>query len=205
MGVSTNGAASMTSYRFCVVAKKIEVPHKEMVFIHCIIDREHLASKKLSPDLKDVLTNAVKIANEIRNPRKLQILLCKAFAGYFCIEIQDRCFQTEAGTLRFSCAQQRCNYKCMFSILNEHLTSVDVNDKKSLSIGNQHLKELADTFDQYFPEHKDPRHRNLWINNSFIEDVNTCDLNLHEQENLIDFCCDFTLQLRCKKESLSQF
>ena len=57
----------MTGYRSGVVAKIKEVAHKEMLFAHCIIPREHLASKKLSPDLKNVLTNAVKIVNAIRS------------------------------------------------------------------------------------------------------------------------------------------
>ena len=67
VGVCTDGAASMTGYRFGVVAKIKEVAHKEILFTHCIIHREHLASKKLSPDLKNVLTNAVKIVNAIRS------------------------------------------------------------------------------------------------------------------------------------------
>ena len=57
----------MTGYRSGVVAKIKEVAHKEMLFTHCIIHREHLASKKLSPDLKNVLTNAVKIVNAVRS------------------------------------------------------------------------------------------------------------------------------------------
>ena len=57
----------MTGCRSGVVAKIKEVAHKEMLFAHCIIHREHLASKKLSTDLKNVLTNAVKIVNAIRS------------------------------------------------------------------------------------------------------------------------------------------
>ena len=67
VGVCSDGAASMTGYRSGVVPKIKEVAHKEMLFTHCIIHREHLASKKLSPDLKNVLTNAVKIFNAIRS------------------------------------------------------------------------------------------------------------------------------------------
>ena len=65
--VYTDGAASITGYRSGVVAKIKEVAHKEMLFTHCIIHREHLTSKKLSPDLKNELTNAVKIVNAIRS------------------------------------------------------------------------------------------------------------------------------------------
>ena len=93
----------------------------------------------------------------------------------------------------------------MFPILNEYLASADVNCKELLSIVSQHLKELANSFDLYFPKHEDPRRGNLWVNNPFIEDVNSCDLNPHEKESLIELCCDSTLHSRYKKESLSQF
>ena len=62
----TDGAATTIGYHSNVIAKTKEVAHKEMLFTHCIIHREHLASKTLSPDLKNVLTNAVKIVNAIR-------------------------------------------------------------------------------------------------------------------------------------------
>ena len=93
----------------------------------------------------------------------------------------------------------------LFPTLNEYLASADVNRKELLSIVSQHLKELANSFDHYFPEHEDPPSGNLWINNPFIEDVNTCDLNPHEKESLIELCCDSTLLSRYKKESLLQF
>ena len=56
----TDEAVSMTGYRSGVVVK-IKVVYKEMLFTHCIIHREHLTSKKLFSDLKNVLTNTVKI------------------------------------------------------------------------------------------------------------------------------------------------
>ena len=49
----------------------------------------------------------------------------------------------------------------MFPLLNECLTSVDVNDKELLNNINQHFKELANNFDHYFPQHEDPRNGNL--------------------------------------------
>ena len=61
----TDKTASMTGYRSCVVAKIKETAHKEMLFTRCIISRKHLASKKLSIDLKNVLTNAVKTVDAI--------------------------------------------------------------------------------------------------------------------------------------------
>ena len=51
--------------------------------------------------------------------------------------------------------------KIIFPILNEYLTSVDVNDKELMSIGSQHLKEWANNFDHHFLEHEDPHCENL--------------------------------------------
>ena len=67
VGVCTDVAASMTGYRSGVVAKIKEVAHKELLFTHCIIHREHLSLKKLPPDLKNVITKAVNIVNAIRS------------------------------------------------------------------------------------------------------------------------------------------
>ena len=77
--------------------------------------------------------------------------------------------------------------------------------KELLSIVSQHLKELADIFVHYFTEHENSPHGNLWINNPFVKDVETSNLNFHEIKSLIESCCDFTSQSRYIKESLSQF
>ena len=74
-----------------------------------------------------------------------------------------------------------------------------------MKIVSQHLKELANNFDHCFLEHEDPRKGNLWINDSFIEDISNCNLDPKEKEKLIDLCCDLSLQSRYKKESTSQF
>ena len=258
VGVCTDGAASMTGYRSGVVAKIKEVAHKEMLFTHCIIHREHSrkASKKLSPDLKNVLTNALKIVNAIKsrplNSRLFQALcesmdsqhdhlllhaevrwlsrgrvlsrlfelreetkyflremnsplaellldemwLCKLayLADIFgrlnelntslqgpCTSIFVLRKKTDAFKQKLALWDSLMQKEdtIMFPILNEYLASADVNCKELLSFVSQHLKDLANSFDQYFPEHEDPRRGNLWINNPFIEDVNTCDLNPH--------------------------
>ena len=63
----TDGAAAMTGLHSGAVAKIKEVAHKDLLFTHCIIHREHLASKKLSQEFKDVLNDFVKLANKIRS------------------------------------------------------------------------------------------------------------------------------------------
>ena len=83
MSECTDGAANMTDYRCDVISRIKEVAHNKMLFTHCINLREHLASKKFSLDLKNVLNKAVKIVNAIRsrfsNSRIFQAL-CESIA-----------------------------------------------------------------------------------------------------------------------------
>nr|CAI5868874.1 unnamed protein product [Callosobruchus analis] len=63
----TDGAAAMTG-RHTGVAKRItDVASEGLVVTHCIIHREHLAAKKLSPQLNDILLESVKIVNFIKS------------------------------------------------------------------------------------------------------------------------------------------
>ena len=78
--------------------------------------------------------------------------------------------------------------------LNGYLSSVDVNHKEVLNILSQYLKRLAINFDNYFSSDEDPRHGKLWINDPFIQDINSCNLHAHEKESLIDLGCDFTFK-----------
>lgn len=94
----------------------------------------------------------------------------------------------------------------MFPTINECLINVgDDISKQMLILIGEHLNELAVSFQKYFPEEEDPRKGNLWINDPFTEDVNTCNLNLSEKERLIELSSDTTLLSRYKKETLSHF
>ena len=48
-----------------VTAKIKHVSNKDLLITHCILDRENLFAKKLSPELNDVLNGTVKIVNDI--------------------------------------------------------------------------------------------------------------------------------------------
>lgn len=66
VSVCTDGAASMTGKYSGVVSRIKNVANLHFVHIHCIIHRQHLVAKKMSPDLNEVLTEAVKIINFIK-------------------------------------------------------------------------------------------------------------------------------------------
>ncbi|XP_056147399.1 zinc finger BED domain-containing protein 5-like [Lampris incognitus] len=64
--VCTDGAASMTGWHRGVVSRIRQV-NPNIQSMHCIIHREALASKRMSPELDSVLTDAVKVINFIKS------------------------------------------------------------------------------------------------------------------------------------------
>ena len=61
----TDGAANMTRHRAGVVAKVKNVSHPDIMSTHCVIHREHLVEKKIPLELHEVLSDVIKIMNEI--------------------------------------------------------------------------------------------------------------------------------------------
>ena len=66
VGVCTDGTANMIGCHSGVTAKIREVANQDPLITHCILHRENLSSKKMSPELNDVIKDAVKIVNYIR-------------------------------------------------------------------------------------------------------------------------------------------
>ncbi|XP_053145433.1 zinc finger MYM-type protein 6-like [Hemicordylus capensis] len=66
VAVCTDGTASMLGKHSGVLAKIRSVASENMVHTHCFIHRQHLVAKKISPDLHEVLAQAVKIINFIK-------------------------------------------------------------------------------------------------------------------------------------------
>ena len=66
IGVCTDGAANMMGCHSGVIAKIRDVANKDLLITHCILLRENLSAKKLSPESNNVLNGAVKIADDIR-------------------------------------------------------------------------------------------------------------------------------------------
>ncbi|XP_053550116.1 zinc finger MYM-type protein 6-like [Bombina bombina] len=80
VGLCTDGAANITGRHSGVGAKIKEVSHPNIMLTHCFIHKEHLASKKLSPELNDVLTQATTLVNYIKNSAlnsRLLAVLCE--------------------------------------------------------------------------------------------------------------------------------
>ena len=65
IGICRDGAANMTGHRTGVVAKVKNASHPDIISAHCIIHREILVAKKKSLELHQVLSDVIKIMNEI--------------------------------------------------------------------------------------------------------------------------------------------
>ena len=66
IGVCTDGASNMWGHINGVVALVKKVAHPNIVVTHCMIHREQLAAKQLSPSSHSVLGDAIGIINDIR-------------------------------------------------------------------------------------------------------------------------------------------
>ena len=86
IGICTDGAANMIGHLAGVVAKVKNVSHPNIMSTHCIIHREHLVAKKMSPELHEVLSNVIKIINEIRHKvlnSRIFETLCKEMGSQY--------------------------------------------------------------------------------------------------------------------------
>ncbi|NP_001272816.1 zinc finger MYM-type protein 6 isoform b [Mus musculus] len=67
VGFCTDGAASMTDRYFRLRSKIQEIAKNTVTFTHCFIHREHLAAKKLSPCLHEILLQSSQILSFVKN------------------------------------------------------------------------------------------------------------------------------------------
>ena len=65
VGACTDGAAAMTGHKARFYAKVQSASDTPIAFTHCIIHREVLVAKTISPDLYVVVKDAVKVINFI--------------------------------------------------------------------------------------------------------------------------------------------
>ena len=76
----------MTGHRAGVVAKVKNVSHPDIMSMQCIIHRKQLVAKKMSPELHKILSEVIKIINEIRhkalNSRMFETL-CKEMGSQY--------------------------------------------------------------------------------------------------------------------------
>ena len=77
VGACTDGAAAMTGHTARFYARVRSVSSTPITFTHCIIHREALVAKTISPDLNVVVKDVVKVINFIKESRTQYLYFCK--------------------------------------------------------------------------------------------------------------------------------
>ena len=98
VGLCTEGAASMIGCHSSATIKIRKVANKKLLPTHCIIHCKRLAAQKLSPELNDVIIQAVNSINYIRD-RVLHLRLFEALFVSMAAQNRHLIFHTEVDTL----------------------------------------------------------------------------------------------------------
>jgi len=94
IGVCTDGTACLTSRNSGLVTKVKDMAGNNVLSTHCYIHTQNLASKKLAPELNEVLSQSVKIITYIKNSA-LNTRLLKAL----CSDHQNFLFHSKVHCL----------------------------------------------------------------------------------------------------------
>jgi hypothetical protein len=238
VGICSDGAAAMTG-RFFGVITQIKKLAPECKSTHCFIHRENLATKKMSPELNNVLSEVVKIVNyvkanalnsrlfadhkklllhagvrwlsrgkvlsrafELRNelveflqgkkPNWAQLFLdinwvaklaylADIFSIFndlnasmqrrmtYCFAVADKIDAQKRKLEALKSRVLRSSYD-MFHNLSAFIddTGEELNIASLGNIISEHLSNLTERFESYFPKEEDSRKENVWVRNPFV-------------------------------------
>ncbi|KAK1332829.1 hypothetical protein QTO34_006360 [Cnephaeus nilssonii] len=205
-----------------------------------IIHREQLAVKKMSPELHEVLSDVIKIINEIRhkalNSRIFEALCEEMGSQYTHLLHAEELFSDDErvaklayladifsllnelnislqGQLKdvFTLRGKMDAFQKkillwqmwlaedlqMFSNFDEYMREKDLNRQVVLvTLVQQHLQSLTESFSHYYPKKEDPRHGNMWIIDTFAANIEDSNLNVNEKESLINLSLDNSLKAK---------
>jgi len=94
VGVCTDGAACLTGRNSGLVTKIKDMAGNNLLSTHCYIHRQNMASKKMAPELNEVLSQSVKIINYI-NTSALNTRLLKTLCDEMGSDHQNLLFHSE--------------------------------------------------------------------------------------------------------------
>ncbi|XP_060870664.1 zinc finger BED domain-containing protein 5-like [Metopolophium dirhodum] len=220
-GVCTDGARSMAGcYNGLQALVKKKAPNA--VWTHCIIHREALASKIISPSLNEVLLSVIEIVNFIKTrPIKSRCFkkMCEDMGAehtsllYYC---NSRWLSRENVLKRLT--KKITSFKRKLVLWKNKMDEGALNDcfptlymflhENNLNLIEsiklvfmEHLSQLIVHFQNYFPE--DDQQRN-WIKDPFTTDLPS-ELTITEQEQLIDLYSDSVSKSKFVSLSLPEF
>ncbi|XP_063786065.1 protein FAM200A-like [Pseudophryne corroboree] len=215
-GVCTDGGRSMSG---CYGGLQALIRSKaaDALWTHCIIHREALASKHLSPPLNAVMESVLKVVNFIKTrPQKLHQELYS-----YLVEEEHECANNYLDTVFFL---SKLAYLCdIFDKLNALNLSLQGNNTHILklsekfatsddvclthecvtlkSVFEQHLTNLSYWFEKYFPENME---KFVWIQDPFNTSA-PIKFSSVEEEKLIELSCDKTLKVKFSSMGLEEF
>ncbi|XP_073405931.1 SCAN domain-containing protein 3-like [Dendrobates tinctorius] len=269
VGICTDGAAAMTG-RFSGLTTRVKQVASECESTHCVIHREMLASRKMSPELNTVLQDVIKVINHIKayalNSRLFEQLCEEMDAEHKRLLLHTevrwlskgkalaRVFELREPLHRFLLEKEsplaahfsskewvtKLAYLCdIFNLLNElnlslqgrMTTAFKLADKVAAfkaklevwgrrvrtgifdmfqilagileesepepsfsQLVHDHLSQLSVQFEHYFLTTKDPRTRNEWIRNPFVNKPGESTLSVLEEDQLLEIANDGSLK-----------
>ncbi|KAK2706409.1 hypothetical protein QYM36_016453 [Artemia franciscana] len=232
LSVCSDGAAALTGKNNRLMAW-IRKKNPKVKWLHCIIHRQALASKRMNAHLHETLNEAVKVINFIK-ARPLNSRMFKLLCQEMGSKHQHLLLHTEVRWLSRGKILNR-----LFELRQEvHMFLLEQKSAFSSLFENQdwvcRLAYLADIFDKlndlnlsmqgfrtdelslnskmcaelvsYFPSIMNQDRTQNWIQNPFVEDV-TSSSGLSDKltENLIELASDRALELKFQNVTVSQF
>uniref|UniRef100_A0A665TDI7 HAT C-terminal dimerisation domain-containing protein n=1 Tax=Echeneis naucrates TaxID=173247 RepID=A0A665TDI7_ECHNA len=131
---------------------------------------------------------------------QLNISLQGRASNVFVVADKVQAFKRKLALWTKRAQEKRMDMFLLLSDILENSPQVNISDSVS-----QHLSQLAETFDDYFPE--DPREGHMWILDPFSVDPTANDVALpsHLEFQLLEVSTDSTLKLQWGKLDLGSF
>ncbi|XP_075048007.1 zinc finger BED domain-containing protein 5-like [Mixophyes fleayi] len=192
-GVCTDGGRSMSGcYGGLQALIRSKAP--DALWTHCIIHREVLASKQLSPPLNAVMESVLKVVNFIKTrPQK--------GSNTHILKLSEKVTAFRQKLLLWKRKLNEDGYNDCFPQLHQFVKSNDAYLTHDLkSVFKQHLTKLSDWFEKYFPENME---KFLWIQDPFS--TNAPSEFTSKEEKLIELSCDKSLKVKFSSMGLEEF
>ncbi|KAL2103117.1 hypothetical protein ACEWY4_002285 [Coilia grayii] len=224
--ICTDGATAMTGSVKGLFGQVKKVNPK-IKWMHCIIRREALASKRMSPDLSAVMDDAVKIINFIQsrplNHRLFETLCHESGAqhDHLLLHTDVRWLSRGKTLLRlYELRSEVCEFlkeqlhplaagfedaNWPFPLLHAHLLTSAAIRAPVIKLVEEHLSKLNTDFNQYF-QHIDKKSESLdWVRDPFTTTESSNKLPARLQEQLWDVSSDRGLKVAHREKTLTEF
>ncbi|XP_050064469.1 protein FAM200B-like [Aphis gossypii] len=202
VSICTDGAAALTGSKKGFKAKVLEVS-SNIMFNHCMIHREALASKKLQPDVNKVLLNAISVINFIKskslNSRLFTILCNEMGSDHEKLLLHTEVRWLSRGKILSRLFELRDEARIF--LLEQFLSDNDVDINMIKEIITTHLISLQTNFNARFEDFPEESLGNLKISEELIDLSSDENLRIRFQQNA---CDTFWISIKSEYPELSK-